>query len=257
MARDIFTASPGYVLLSADYSQLELRVAAMLSGDEEMKAIYNSGVDYHLRTAQLIAPIVWHVDGATIETKGKERSFAKTVNFGLLYGKTDAGLAYELGCTRAEAEAVRRAILGRFKQLARWLRDQVAYARQHGCVWTSWLGEPARRRYIYRIADQDEAIRRHAENQAYNTPVQGSASDYCLASLIELVRWLREDAVPAKAVLTVYDSIIFECREDAVAEVAWRARDVMRGWPSFGVPLVVDFEVGTAWGSLKKYELPA
>lgn len=251
LCRDLFVAEPGNVLVSADYSQLELRIAAALSGDPEMLAIFKSGDDYHKRTAMLIAPIMW---GITPEQVGKEhRRAAKTVNFGLVYGMGDEALAEDLGCTVEQAAKLRAAILGKFKVFSRWTERCVDYARKHGEVWTQWGGKRARRRRLWDIADQDGKRASRAKNGSFNTPVQGSASDYLLASLARSVQWILGDAVPAKLILPIHDQLLFEVRRDAVPEVVHGVRHIMTDHDSRGVPLVVDIEVGESWGSLVPY----
>jgi len=254
MARDMFVAPPGHLLLEADYGQLELRVATMLSQDPEMLAIWAAGVDYHQRTAELIAPIMWGIGPEDVESE--HRSIAKTVNFGIIYGRTESGLAKQLGCTIKEAGEVIAAVKGKFRKLAAWCSLQHETARRTGYVHTWWDGQQARRRALWDVADRDDYKRSHAENAAINTPIQGTASDFCIASVVECVRWLHDDCVPAKLVLTVHDSLMFEVEESALEEVAYQAQRIMSQWPSAGVPLTVDMKVGQAWGSLKNYSLP-
>jgi DNA polymerase-1 len=253
MARDMFVAPPGYLLLEADFSQLELRVATMLSQDPEMLRIWAEGVDYHQRTAELIAPVMWGIDASQVTSE--HRSTAKTVNFGIIYGRTPAGLAKQLGCSIAEAEEVINAVKGKFRKFAEWCARQHDTARRTGYVHTWWDGQPARRRALPDVASKDDQRRAHAENAAINSPIQGTASDFCIASLVECVRWIKEDCVPAKLVLTVHDSLMFEVEESALEEVAYQVDRIMRSWPSAGVPLVVDMKVGQAWGSLQNYAL--
>jgi DNA polymerase-1 len=252
MARDCFVAPPGYTLIELDYSQLELRIAAMLSGDPEMRAIFDEGVDYHQRTAELVSTVAWGIQPEAV-TKA-HRSQAKTINFGVLYGMGDKALAARMGCSVAQAARTREAIMGKLKLLDRWCKAQLSEARKTGEIWTWWDGQRARRRPLFRVADVDDKSRSVAEHGAWNTPVQGTASDYCIRSLGECVEWLVEDGITdaVKLVLTVHDSIMFEARDDMVDEVIGTARDIMQSWPSDGVPLVVDAAVGRAWGSLKE-----
>jgi uracil-DNA glycosylase family 4 len=256
MARDCFTVEPGFVMLSADYSQIELRVAAALSGDPVMRQIFIDGVDYHQRTAEMVSRTAWNVppEGVTKEM----RSQAKIVNFSMLYGAGDGRIADAIGTSVRQAEKVREAILGNFKLLAKYIRSQLSFARKHGEVWTWWDGHPARKRGLWRVADPDDLARSRAENGSFNSPVQGTASDFCLASLCACVDWIREGFLDncVRLVCAVHDSLIFEVREDVLHAVAKKVRNIMTGWPSLGVPLVVDMEVGTHWGSLKPYEFP-
>lgn len=250
MVRDLFIAPVGHRLVQLDYSQLELRIACMLSGDEEMLRIFESGVDYHQRTAELISMVAWGIPPEKVEKK--HRSFAKTINFGLLYGKGDKTIAEEFGCSVDEAAKIRAAILGRFRKLAAWCREREREARLTGEVWTTWMGQRARRRPLWRIGDADDFTRSVALHGAVNSPVQGSANEYGVASLTATVNWILEDFVPAKLVLYVHDSLMLEVRDDAVDEVVYQVRRIMTQWDSGGVPLVADAEQGIAWGSLEK-----
>ncbi len=250
MARDVFRASPGHKIVQLDYSQIELRVAAALSNDPDMLKIFEDGVDYHQRTAELIAKTAWGIDPAQVLKM--HRTAAKIVNFGLLYGMGDSTLAVKIGVTVREASRIREAILGHFKQLARWSEKLVIEARKTGEIWTEWDGRRARRRPMWRIADSDEMTRKTAENGATNTPVQGTASDYGLASLAATVDWIRDNAVPAKLVLPVHDALLLEVRDDAVDEVAFEVKRIMTSWPSRCV-LAVDVDSGPSWGSLKPH----
>lgn len=257
MARDCFAASPGFTLLQLDYSQLELRVAAMLSGDEKMISIFREGVDYHKRTAELISKIAWGIDPSQVEKK--HRSQSKSVNFGILYGKTASTLAKEWGVSTAKAQAVVDAIMGQFRRLDAWCQEKRSETRRSGLSWTWWDGEKARRRPLWRIADSDDLARSTAENGAVNTPIQGTASDFCIASLIEAVQWIEGEGLEpiCRLILPVHDSLMFEVRRDFVEEAAKTVHEIMMSWNSGGVPLEVDVEVGDRWGSLEKLKLAA
>lgn len=250
MARNVFVAPPGYVLLEADYSQLELRIAAMLSGDKVMQAIFASGVDYHLRTAQLVSKIAWGIEPEDVTDK--ERSIAKTVNFGVLYGKTANTFAKEWGISKAKAQQIVDAIMGNFKDLQKWCHAREAEAAKTGFVWTWWNGYPARRRPLWRIADQDDAAASVARNGAKNTPIQGTASDFCIASLVQAVDWIESDGIErdVKLVLAVHDSLMFEVRKEMLDETASTVQDIMTSHNSNGVELLADFKFGDSWGSM-------
>lgn len=257
MARDCFIAPDGFLLLEVDYSQLELRVAAMLSQDPVMLEIFASGVDYHLRTAQLISQNAWGIPPEAVEDK--HRSLAKSVNFGILYGKTARTLAEEWGVSQAKAQQVVDAIMGNFKVLEKWCRARRSEAEKHGEVWTWWDGEKARRRPLYRVADKgNDSAQSTARNGAVNSPIQGTASDFCIASLIDTVDWINSDGIAddVKLCLAVHDALLLEVRTDMVDEAAHTLHAIMTGHNSLGVPLDVDFKVGPAWGSMEKYKLP-
>jgi uracil-DNA glycosylase family 4 len=257
MARDCFIAPDGFTLVQLDYSQLELRIAAALSGDPKMISIFKEGVDYHQRTAELISKIAWGIQPSQVEKK--HRSMAKSVNFGILYGKTARTLAKEWGVPVGKAEEVVAAIMGQFSVLAAWCKDRLRESQRTGVSWTWWDGQKARRRPLWRIADQDDALASRARNGAVNTPIQGSASDFCIASLIECVEWIESGELEdrCRLVLPVHDSLLFEVRNDFVDEAVSTVRDIMLSWNSNGVPLEVDMEQGPAWGSLEKIKLAA
>lgn len=257
MAREIFVASYGCSLISADYSQLELRVAAMLSGDPEMKAIFDSGEDYHLRTAQMLSKVIWGIEPSDVQKE--HRKACKAINFGLLYGQGDKQLAEKIGSDVAMAAKIRVAVLGRFKVLAKWIANRLLYAQQHGGAWTYWKGREARWRPLLKIADErDKIAKGNAERSSWNTPVQGTASEFCVQSLVRLVDWIKIEHLEShvKVILPVHDSVMVEVKNDLVDLVARKIESVMTGWETpFNVPLEVDVEVGGSWGSLQKIDL--
>lgn len=260
--RTAFEAEPGWVIVSLDYSQLEVRIAAYLAGDEVMAASFRSGEDIHLQTAMAIGPMVW---GMTAEQVAAEvasgnkvkRTAAKGVVFGVLYGKEAEHLAHDLGCTVREAQVVMDAVMGRFRALKAWIEARRAYTVQTGVTWTYWDGKRARRRPLPDVGAHGFAEQqKNAERAAWNTPIQGTASDYCTASMVALTEWILESGAPARLCTTVYDAIVLEVRKDALVAVARKASSIMRSWPSGNVPLEVDVEVGKSWGALEKFQLP-
>jgi DNA polymerase-1 len=251
MARDLFVAPLGWVILSVDYSQLELRVMAMLSRDPVMTADFKSGLDIHRQTAASIFKV------APEDVTDKQRKIAKTIVFGLAYGKSDENFADDLGVSIAEARRYREGILGRYQRFAQWQTSLWKEAQAAGLSWTWWAGRRARRRQLWRAGnEQDRQAFAHARNQTMNTPVQGTASEFCVASLIECVRWIRDEDVPARVTMAVHDELDFEVREDALPWVAKRVRQIMLSHDSAGVPLAVDLEFGKSWGSLEPYKEP-
>ena len=249
MARSCFAAPKGRVLIQLDYSQLELRVVAMLSRDKNMIDVFKSGEDYHKRTAQLISKQAWGIPPE--EVTKKHRTAAKSVNFGLLYGMSLSTLAGRIGCTVQEATKIQNAVFGSFPNLKKWCDEQLRITRREGVAYTYWNNERARVRPMFRIADHDDYTRKKAEHGSWNTPVQGSASDLCLASLARCVDWIHEENYPAKLVLTVHDSLLFEVDEDKAEDLTHNIKHIMGDWPTNGVPLVVDAEIGYSWGNLE------
>lgn len=254
-----FCAEKGYTLVQLDYSQLELRVAAFLARDPKMRAIFQAGVDVHLRTAQMIAPIAFGVKPETITKGSDERAAAKTVVFGLLYGMEDTTLAANLNTTVEKAALIRSAILGEFRALARWIQQCIREARKTGYTWTYWLDASgqwvkARRRDLWLIDDNDEYRALRAEHGSYNTPVQGTASDLCLKSVSRIGAWIKHEQVPVRLIGTVHDSIMLEAPHAFVGECIYAGRRIMADYPTRGIPLVIDAETGPTWGHLKPYK---
>jgi len=248
MMRNIFAAPAGRKLVQFDYSQMELRIAAAISGDEAMKEVFLSGKDYHARTAAFIQDLVpFQVD----------RRMAKAVNFGLINGVGDARIAHDLKITEAQAASIRKAITSKFHGYASWVRRTVYESTKSGFAHTVWGPDlsRSRRRKIYNIGSPNSAQKHNGTIAAYNTAVQGTASDYCLASLVEVCRWIHDDAVPAKLILQIHDALVLECGEDAVDEVLYQVNRIMTSWPSMGVPLKVDAEVGPSWGEMEEVRL--
>lgn len=249
MARDGFIVAPGRVMISLDQSQIELRVAAGMSGDLGMIQIFVDGVDYHHRTAELIAKVAWGIHAADV-TK-YHRTYAKSVNFGLLYGKTDAGLAQQLGCTIDEAAAVRRAILGHFKLLAKLIQQLLYQVRRYGFVEVPWFNGASHTRPLYEAGGHDKWKKMNAENSSINTPIQGRAAWYTIAAIPKIHDWIDASGVDAEIINTVHDSIMLDvARADADVVIDACVR-IMEGFDCWGVPLVVDVDAGERWGSLR------
>lgn len=261
--------------LQADYSQIELRIAGMLAGDTRMRDIFASGVDYHMATAEMLAVRAGWVtqaqwdewteyarvhghDEGFKDPRKPYRSKAKAVNFGLVYGKTAKSLAEDLACTEEEAQAVMDAIFGGLTDLSAWLLEQPRRARREGGVWTWWEGRKARWRPIpdARLDPNQRGTRsklNEAARQSVNTPVQGTASDFTMASIGVLVPWIQKTGFPARLVLSVYDSILFEVPRRMAPELARHVRGVMQGWDSGGFAIRADFEHGRRLNKLTEF----
>jgi DNA polymerase I-like protein with 3'-5' exonuclease and polymerase domains/uracil-DNA glycosylase len=263
MIKSMFRPSEDdWVILQLDFSQLELRVAALLCADPLMAQVFKSGQDFHRSTAKLVAPLAWGI--APEMVTDDHRSMVKAVVFGLLYGMTDGGLARRLGCSVAEAARLRAAIFGGFPALHTWYNTCHAYAKKWGRCLTFWKGAPARRRPLFDIADPSSyeggrefltAAGSKARNAAVNTPVQGSASDFMLMALIEIVAAMLLHAWPARLIMSVHDSAIAECKRTFAPWLCAYMKHTMesQGWGD--VPIVVDAEAGPSWGDLSKMDV--
>ena len=249
--KDIFIAPPGFKLLEMDFSQVEVRVAAVLSGDKTLIQLFRSGADVHLGTAKLIA----HYFGFKPEEITKDhplRSRAKGVVFGALYGLQAAGLAADLGCTKVEAQKVIDAVMGCYPDLKRHIDTTIHECAKTGYVRTWWNNHPGRLRYVPEIGDMDQSMQSGAQRSAYNTVIQGTAAEFTNASLGAIQMWLDENPhIHARLILTVYDSIMLEVQADQLQEVARQCKTIMEGWPSQGVPFAAEAKAGQSWGTLE------
>lgn len=249
--RSIFTVRPGYTMVEADYSQLELRVAAFLSQDKVMMDIYARGEDFHLATAKLIAGL-FGIDPDTVGPDHILREQAKVINFANLYGDTPVGIAAKLGIPVHKAEKLVVAISGAFKQLTAFIQKCSLFTRQNGYTTTWWDGEDFRRRPLYDLAGNDAGLAATAERGAWNTKVQGTGADFMNATLGRMNKILRSGEMDAALILTVYDSVFGEVRDDEVDDFINLTRTVGTSWNSAQVPMAMDFKKGRYWGELAK-----
>jgi DNA polymerase-1 len=233
--RAAFIAPPGHVILSADYSQIELRVLAHLSADPELIDAFSTGADVHARTAALV------LDKPQADVTADERRAAKTINFGVIYGMGDSALGKQLGIPREQAARFIAAYFARYAGVARFMEQTVEAARQGEAVRTL-LG---RRRFLPNLHSANRGLRFEAERIARNTPIQGTAADILKLAMVRLGD---DDAVPgAKMVLTVHDELVFEVPAEHAARAGALIRERMEGAMKLAVPLVVDVGTGHTW----------
>jgi uracil-DNA glycosylase family 4 len=256
LARSVFIAPRGHKIIQLDFGTLEIKVAALLSGDPLMKKILAEGVDYHMTTARMISKLAWGIPPEKVTDE--HRNEAKIINFAALYGQSKEGLASRIGCTVDQAEKTQTAIFGKFSVLKKWIDDCIEETNRTGFAYTWWDGHKARRRPLYQIANtrddpKSQRSRGTAKRSSFNTPVQGTATEFCTRSLVECVNWITYSQIPAELILPVHDSLMFIAPDDLVDEVAIGARNIMTGWNSEDVKLTVDIKVGQTWGNLEKY----
>ena len=232
--RAAFIAAPGHRLVSADYSQIELRVLAHLSGDRALIDAFASGEDIHARTAAEVFADRPPAEG---------RRLAKVMNYGIVYGMGAARAARELGVSQAEAAAYIERYLGRYPDVRAFIDATIAEARARGWV-TTVLG---RRRYLPELAARDPAVRQFAERAATNTPIQGSAADLIKLAMLEVRRRLGAPEDGARLLLQVHDELVLEVRADRLAAVESAVRDAMERVFPLRVPLAVDVRHGANW----------
>ncbi len=236
--RRAFVARDGNALLAADYSQIELRFMAHLCGDEAMRRAFEEGQDIHDFTARQIF-------GVTPDARvdAEQRRLAKSVNFGLLYGMSEFGLAQRLEISRAQAKEMTAAYFARFPLVRAFIASTLEEGRRNGYVSTI-LG---RRRYMPSLASSNFAVRSAAEREATNAPLQGSAADLMKLAMVRVDRALREKGLPAEMLLQIHDELIFEVPREALHDVAHLVRDVMEGAMQLSVPLETTLKAGPNW----------
>jgi DNA polymerase-1 len=239
--RSAFVAGgPDLVLLAADYSQIELRVIAHVSGDVHLKEAFERRVDIHRETAARVL----HKDPADV-TAG-ERSMAKMVNFGLAYGMSDYGLATRASIPREEAREFIDSYFGAYTGISRYMVHIKEIAAEQGYVETL-LG---RRRWIPELSARNSQLRQAGERMAINMPIQGTAADIMKIALIRLHQRLSAERAPARMLLSVHDEVLLEVPRAEVESLAPTVREVMEGALTLDVPLDVDIKVGDDWESM-------
>ncbi|QQR68945.1 MAG: DNA polymerase I [Alphaproteobacteria bacterium] len=235
--RRAFIAAPGNVLLSADYSQIELRLAAEMADVKALVEAFQTGQDIHRLTAS-------QVFGIPLEAvTGTQRRNAKAINFGIIYGISAFGLARQLGCSHEQARQFLRAYFERYPELQAWMESCKAFARQHGYSRTLF----GRKCHMRDINDRLPARRAYAERQAINAPVQGSNADIIKRAMIRLPQALTQAQLSASLLLQVHDELVFEVPETEVEATAQIVRQIMEGAASLRVPLIVETKWGLNW----------
>lgn len=236
--RAAFVAEAGNVLVSADYSQIELRVMAHLSGDPDFIAAFQRGEDIHHRTAQEVL-----TGGLPPDPEARRR--AKAINFGILYGLSEFGLSRQLGIPRAEAALYIQAYFGRYPRIRQFLDETIERARTTGYVTTI----AGRRRYLPELTSKNRNVRQGAERIAMNTPIQGSAADLIKMAMVRVDRAIERHHLHARLLLQVHDELVLEVpgaeRDDTIAVV----REEMTRVMPLAVPLVVDVGYGHDWAA--------
>ncbi len=235
--RQAFVAPPGNRLLAADYSQIELRIMAHLSGDAGLTKAFESGEDIHRATAA-------EVFGVGLSDVGDdERRSAKAINFGLIYGMSAFGLGRQLGIPRREAQDYVDLYFDRYPGVKQFMDETKEGAKDRGYVETVF----GRRLYLPEIKSGNPARRQYAERTAINAPMQGTAADIIKRAMITLHAWLAESGIEARMIMQVHDELVFEVAQDAVAELQTAVVRQMEAAAELSVPLKVDVGVGNNW----------
>ena len=235
--RQAFIAAPGFRLVAADYSQIELRIMAHLSADAALLRAFAEERDIH----QATAAEVLGVPLASVDAD--QRRSAKAVNFGLIYGMSAFGLARQLGISRGDAQKYVDLYFERYPGVKRYMDETRQQARETGYVETVF----GRRLYLPEIQSRNQALRQYAERSAINAPMQGTAADIIKRAMIDVDGWLQSSHVPARLIMQVHDELVLEVAEAEILHVARELRERMVRAADLKVPLKVDIGVGKNW----------
>ena len=235
--RAYFVAKPGCVLVDADYSQIELRILAHVTGDAHMQEAFLSGADIHRSTAAKIYNI------RPEDVTPRLRSSAKAINFGIMYGKGAYSLSKDIGVSVKEAEAFLQTYLATFPNIDGYMEKTIADARQCGYVSTLF----GRRRALPELNSNNHNIRASGERMARNTPIQGTAADVIKLAMVRVWRRLRDEKMESRLILTVHDELIVEAPEAEAEKAAQILREEMEGCVHYAVPLSTDVHTGKNW----------
>jgi DNA polymerase I len=232
----------GWTFLVADYSQIELRIMAHLSGDPAFIEAFRQGGDIHRQTAALIFNVP--ADRVTPDMRGR----AKTINFATIYGQGAFALSRQLGISQDEARSFISRYFERFAGVRAFLDRQIQLARERGYVETLFK----RRRYIPEIRDRNFNMRAYGERNAQNSPLQGSAADLIKLAMIRISDAIQEEGLRSRMLLQVHDELVFEVPPDEVEQMRDLVRSHMEQVVALDVPLVVDIGVGPNWLEAKR-----
>ncbi len=235
--REAFIPEPGWALVAADYSQIELRIMAHLSQDPGLVQAFNDGVDIHRATASE----VFGVRPPGVDEEQRRR--AKAINFGLIYGMSAYGLARQLKIDLQEARRYVNIYFERYPGVKQYMQNTRQRAREQGFVETLF----GRRLHLPEINSRNGALRQYAERIAINAPVQGTAADLIKLAMLEIDKWLIKNGSSSKLILQVHDELVFEVEEERIDEIVEIAADLMCGVAKLDIPLVVDIGVGHNW----------
>jgi DNA polymerase-1 len=235
--REAFVAAPGNVIVSADYSQIELRIMAHISGDENMLQAFADGEDIHRATAAEI----FGIERANVDSE--QRRYAKVINFGLIYGMSAFGLAGNLGIERSAAQSYIEKYFSRFSGVKRYMDETRLEAKARGYVQTVF----GRRLWLPEINSPNGPRRQGAERAAINAPMQGTAADLIKLAMIAVQGWLETEKLQSKMIMQVHDELVLEVPETELALVREKLPELMRNVAQLKVPLIAEVGVGKNW----------
>ncbi|MCR5664621.1 MAG: DNA polymerase I [Oscillospiraceae bacterium] len=235
--RRMFVAAPGMVLVDADYSQIELRLLAHISGDEAMRSAFLSGEDFHRVTASQV------FDTPLSEVTPTLRSRAKAVNFGIVYGISAFSLAQDIGVWPSEAKAYMDAYLNKYHGVRDYMKNVVEQAKKDGFVCTIY----GRRRELPELKSSNFNVRSFGERVALNMPIQGTAADIIKLAMVHVFERLKAEGLKARLILQVHDELIVECPEEEAERVCALLKEEMENVAQLAVPLTAEAKIGRSW----------
>ena len=235
--RQAFVPPDGQILLAADYSQIELRIMAHLSGDEGLQSAFRDDLDVHAATAAE----VFDLDAEDVTAD--DRRSAKAINFGLMYGMSAFGLGKQLGISRGQAQEYVDLYFDRYPGVKKFMDDIREQAKKEGYVETEF----GRRLYLPEINDRNVQRRQYAERSAINAPMQGTAADIIKRAMVSVQQWLEDSKAPARMIMQVHDELVFEVAENSIDDVREEIVALMAAAANLSVPLKVDAGAGDNW----------
>ena len=241
LIRKVFVPEEGYVFLDADYSQIELRILAHCSGDEQLIQAYREAQDIHRMTASQVFHIPFD------EVTDLQRRNAKAVNFGIVYGISSFGLSQDLSITRKEAAQYIESYFETYPGIKRFLDEQVEHAKENGYVVTLF----GRRRPVPELKSSNFMQRNFGERVAMNAPIQGTAADVIKIAMIGVDRELKERGLRSRLILQVHDELLIETAVEELEEVKGILKEQMEHAARLKVPLIVDMHTGNSWYEAK------
>ncbi|SMN11959.1 DNA polymerase I [uncultured Candidatus Thioglobus sp.] len=235
--RGAFIAREGFVVVAADYSQIELRIMAHISQDAHLLEAFNNNRDVHSATAAMM------FDKSLEEVTANDRRNAKAINFGLIYGMSAFGLAKQINVSRTEAKQYIGAYFENYPAVAQYMENTKESAKEKGYVETVM----GRRLYLPQINAKNKMLQQHALRTAINAPMQGSSADIIKQAMLDVAQWIGEDNADIKMIMQVHDELVFEVKADKAEEFSNKIQTLMSQAYTLDIPLVVDLGVGHSW----------
>jgi DNA polymerase-1 len=227
-----------YVLLSADYSQIELRIVASIANEQNMIEAFKQGIDIHTATAAKVYGV------GVAEVTSEQRRNAKAVNFGIIYGQSAFGLSQSLGIPRKEAGAIIEEYFKQYPNIKQYMNDTIQFAKENGFVQTLM----GRRRYLRDINSANFTVRGFAERNAINAPIQGSAADMIKLAMIRIHQRMKKEAsLKSKMILQVHDELLFDVHKSEINEMKNLVKEEMENAMPLQVPVIAEAGTGENW----------